>query len=121
MSLELNLKKSICTRVLVYHDNVHIANVYVNPSDINSMCEEVYMKTQNIDSAWYHNPLVECWKDSCRSSSIGDIFVIDGVYYKVSFIHYPKYDKRFTNEFEMKYVAQSDSSIAKMELGAAHV
>lgn len=85
-----NLNKSMRTAVGVYHDDVHVATVFVNPNTIDKMLTQAYMLSQNNNACggWYNTKLVESNVSYARSSKLTDIFEIDN----------------------MKYVAQSDSS-----------
>ena len=101
MTLEQNLQKSLRTRVGVYHDSIHVADVFVkhNHNSISSMIDDAYMLSQSINTAWYKGSFVESKVSYARSSNMSDIFVIDGV----------------------AYAAQSDSSDSKIKWAAANV
>ena len=98
-TLEQNLNKSLRTKVGVHHDNLHVADVYVNPDTVDNMLTQAYMLSQNINNAWYTTALVESAVPYCRSSKLSDIFEIDNV----------------------KYVAQSDSSDSDLKWAAVDV
>ena len=101
MTLEQNLQKSLRTRVSVYHDSIHVADVFVehDHNSISNMINDAYMLSQSIDSAWYKSLLVESKVSYARSSNMSDIFVIDGV----------------------AYAAQSDSSDSEIKWAGANV
>jgi hypothetical protein len=65
-----------------------VAEVNPESTEINSALEEVYMMTQNIESSWIKNDGVFATfdvlqKGGCKSSSVGDIFEVDGKLYGV--------------------------------------
>ena len=97
--LEHNLQKSIRTLVEVWHDDIHVANVFVVPDTLDRMLNDAYMQTQSINNAWYISSMVDSHVDYARSTRLTDRFVIEGV----------------------TYTAQSDSSISDVRWAAANV
>ena len=97
--LEQNLQKSTRTKVAIFHEDTHVADVYVVPDTLDTMLSNAYMQSQNINSAWYINSMVDAHVDYARSTKLTDQFVIEGV----------------------TYTAQSDSSISDVKWAAANV
>ena len=63
----------------------NVADLEVDEVDVNQALEHAYMLTQNLDRPWIDNYKFVKWLGSkhTRSSSVGDIFVIDGDRYVV--------------------------------------
>ena len=99
--LEQNLQKSTRTKVAIFHEDTHVADVYVVPDTLDTMLSNAYMQSQNINSAWYINSMVDAHVPYARSTKLTDKFVIDDV----------------------SYVAQSenDSSYSNLKWAAANV
>lgn len=68
----------------------HVAVVTTSRTDdIEGQLEVAYMKTQNLESKWIDNLDVEVTeavreKGGCKSSSVGDVFEIDGQFFAVA-------------------------------------
>ena len=79
--LEQNLIKSTRTKVSIFHDDVLVADVYVVPDTLDRMLSNAYMQSQNINSAWYINSMVDAHVPYARSTKLTDKFVIDNTTY----------------------------------------
>ena len=51
-TLEQNLNKSLRTKGGGHHDNLHVADVYVNPDTVDNMLTQAYMLSQNISNIY---------------------------------------------------------------------
>ena len=62
--------------------------VLVKVAEIDGDLNDAYRLTQNIDEAWAQNPDVRFFspdgEDEARSTSVGDVMEMDGVFYVVA-------------------------------------
>jgi hypothetical protein len=75
-----------------------VAVVEVNRTGVVGVLEEAYGLTQNIDTAWIRNSEVIRYfgnPDGCRSSSVGDIFYVDGTPYLVDRFGWEQLEQRY--------------------------
>lgn len=69
------------------HNNlIRVADIETNEEDLEKVLNEAYGLTNSIDEAWYENKNIsipDITRDSCRSTSIGDVIQIFGDSYMV--------------------------------------
>lgn len=68
----------------------HVADVAVDADDIGPALEEAFALTQNVMRSWTENAAAVRWLSgpNLRSSSVGDIFVVDGIRYAVDSVRF---------------------------------
>lgn len=70
----------------------NVADLVVDDVDVNQALEHAYMLTQNLDRPWIDNYRWVKWVGSkhTRSSSVGDIFVIEGTRFVVDSVGFTR-------------------------------
>jgi hypothetical protein len=69
----------------IFNEYTYVADVIISrPMSVGSTLNQSFESTNHIDTNWMLNDEVETYVDRARSTSVGDVFVYQGVSYAVA-------------------------------------